>query len=128
MDRVRIALGSLLPALWLVAAGHCLADSVSGRADACRPTTVSAADHGGQPPLTDAHASEQWARLMHRRGGMHSGWIVDLLPPPAWRGELHTLVDWSVLPTVSSEALGLAKCWQFYWRTALEPRAPSAVS
>ena len=30
--------------------------------------------------------------------------------------------------TVSTDALGLAKCWQFYWRTASEPRAPSSVS
>jgi hypothetical protein len=31
----------------------------------------------------------------------------------------------SVLPSVRLE---LAKCWQFLWRTALEPRAPSLVS
>ena len=42
MDLVRTVICSLLPALWVLAAGHCLADSVSGCPDGCGRTLVSA--------------------------------------------------------------------------------------
>jgi hypothetical protein len=128
MDQVRIVICSLLPALWALAAGHCLADSVSGSPDACGRTLVSATKDGGQVPLPDARSFEQSARLLSRRMGVQTGWGGLSVPAPVSASRLAELQPGSAPLTVSTDALGLAKCWQFYWRTAAEPRAPSLVS
>ena len=128
MDRVRIVICSLLPALWVLAAGHCLADPVSGCADGCGRTLVSATEDSGHAPLTDARSFEQSARLLNRRMGMQTGWGGFLMPAAVSTSLLGELEHAYAPLTVSTDALGLAKCWQFYWRTASEPRAPSSDS
>ena len=128
MDRVRIVICSLLPALWVLASGHCLADSVSGCADGCGCTSVSATEDGGQAPLPDARSFEQSARLLSRRMGMQTGWGGLWVPAAVSASGLGEPEQASAPLTVSTDALGLARCWQFYWRTASEPRAPSSVS
>jgi hypothetical protein len=128
MDRARAVLCSLLPVLWVLAAGHCLADPVSGRAEGRHGTVVSAADHGGHAPLKDVRFFEQSARLLKRRVGTSIGW-GGLSAPAVMAGSWLERLEYPfVFPTASTGALGLARCWQFYWRTALEPRAPSSVS
>jgi hypothetical protein len=128
MDQVRIVICSLLPALWVLAAGHCLADSVSGCPDGCGRSLVSAAKDGGQAPLPDARSFEQLARVLSRRLGMQTGWGGCWMPAAVLTSMLGKLEQASAPLTVSTDALGLAKCWQFFWRTASEPRAPSSVS
>ena len=128
MDRVRIVICSLLPALWVLAAGHCLADPVGGCAEGCCRTFVSATEGNDHAPLTDVRSFEQSARLFNRRAGMETGWGGLLVPVAASAPGFGDLEQASGPLTVSTEALGLAKCWQFYWRTASEPRAPSSVS
>ena len=128
MELVRTVICSLLPALWVLAAGHCLADPVSGCPDGCGRTVVSATEGSNHAHLKDVRSFEQSARLLNRRMGTQTGWGG--LPMPAavsssWLGELEHA---SAPLTISTDALGLAKCWQFYWRTAFEPRAPSSVS
>jgi hypothetical protein len=128
MDPVRIVICSLLPALWVLAAGHCLADPVSGCADGCCRTSVSATEGSDHAPLTDVRSFEQSARLLNRRVGAQTGWGGFLMPATVSTSLLGELEHASAPLTVSTDALGLAKCWQFYWRTASEPRAPSSVS
>jgi hypothetical protein len=128
MELVRTVICSLLPALWVLAAGHCLADPVSGCADGCGRTLVSATEDSGHTPLTDARSFEQSARLLNRRAGMQTGWGGLLVPVAVSAPGFGELEQASAPLTISTEALGLAKCWQFYWRTACEPRAPSSVS
>jgi len=128
MELVRIVIGSLLPALWVLAAGHCLADSVSGCADGCGRPLVSAREGSDQAPLKDVRSFEQSARLLNRRAGMQTGWGGLLVPVAISAPGFGELEPASVPLTVSTDALGLAKCWQFYWRTAGEPRAPSSAS
>jgi hypothetical protein len=128
MDLVRTVICSLLPALWVLAAGHCLADSVSGCPDGCGRTSVSARDGSDHAPLRDVRSFEQSARLLNRRMGMQTGWGGLLVPAAVSASGLGELEHRSAPLTVSTYALGLAKCWQFYWRTASEPRAPSSVS
>ena len=128
MDRVRTVICSLLPVLWVLATGDCLADSVRGCPDGCCQTSVSATKDHGHAPLTDARASEHWARLLNRRVGSQTGWAGLLMPAVAPGSGLGEVEPTFAPVTVSSDALGLAKCWQFHWRTACEPRAPSSVS
>jgi hypothetical protein len=128
MDRVRTVICSLLPALWLLAAGHCLADSASGCPDGCCRTSVSATEDNGHGPSKDARSFEQSARVLSRRVGPQTGWGGLLTPVALASCGLRGVEHASAPLTVSSDAPGLAKCWQFYWRTASEPRAPSSVS
>jgi len=128
MDLVRIVICSLLPALWVLAAGHCLADPVSGCPDGCGRTSVSATEGSDHAPLKDVRSFEQSARLLNRRAGMQTGWGGLLVPVAVSAPGFGELEQASAPLTVSTEAFGLAKCWQFYWRTASEPRAPSSVS
>ena len=128
MDLVRIVICSLLPALWALAAGHCLADPVSGCPDGCCRSLVSATEGSDHAPLTDVRSFEQSARLLNRRMGMQTGWGGLLMPAAVSTSMLGELEHASAPLTVSADALGLAKCWQFHWRTASEPRAPSSVS
>jgi hypothetical protein len=128
MELVRTVICSLLPALWVLAAGHCLADSVNGCPDGCDRPLVSATEGSNHAPLKDVRSFEQSARLLHRRVGMQTGW-GGLLMPPAVSTSMLGELEHSYAPlTVCTDALGRAKCWQFYWRTALDPRAPSSVS
>jgi hypothetical protein len=128
MDLVRIVICSLLPALWVLAAGHCLADPVSGCPDGCGRTLVSAAEGRDHVPLTDVPLFEQSVRLLNRRMGMQTGWGGLLMPAAASASGLGEVQHASAPLTVSTDALGLAQWWQFYWRAASEPRAPSSVS
>ena len=128
MDRVRIVICSLLTALWVLAAGHCLAGPVSGCPDGGCRTSVSATEGNNHAPLTDVRSLEQSARLLNRRLGMQTGWGGLLMPADVSSFMFAELEHASAPLTVSADALGLAKCWQFYWRTASEPRAPSTVS
>jgi hypothetical protein len=128
MDLVRTVICSLLPALWVLAAGHCLADSVSGCPDVRGRPLVSATDNSHHAPLKDVRSFEQSARLLNRRAGMQTGWGGLLMPIAVSAPGFGELEQASAPLTVSTDALGLAKCWQFYWRTASEPRAPSSAS
>jgi hypothetical protein len=128
MELVRTVICSLLPALWVLAAGHCLADSVSGCPDGCGWSLVSARDGSDHAPLKDVRSFEQSARLLNRRMGVQTGWGGPLVPVAVSAPGFSELEQAPTPLAVSTEALGLAKCWQFYWRTASEPRAPSSVS
>ncbi len=128
MDLVRTVMCSLLAALWLLAAAHCLADPVSGCRDGCGRSSVSATEDNGHGPSKDARSFEQSARVLSRRVGPQTGW-GGLLTPSALSSFGLGGVEHAPVPlTVFSDAPGLAKYWQFYWRTASEPRAPSSVS
>ncbi len=128
MDRVRIVMCSLLPALWVLAAGHCLADPMRACPDGCGRTVVCAAGHNGHAPFTDVRSFEQSARLLNRRMATQLGWGPVPLPAAIQSCGLNDLEQASAPLTVSTDAPGLARCWQFHWRTASEPRAPSSVS
>jgi hypothetical protein len=128
MDRIRVMLGSLLPAFWLSATGFCLLDSAGDLAGDRYVSSIFATRPGHRLPIQGSGSLEQSARCCSRRVWVHSG--PDGFPP------LLAASDWG-LPglrqadaaiTLSAGPLGLANCWQFRWRTALEPRAPSAVS
>jgi hypothetical protein len=128
MELVRTVICSLLPALWVLAAGHCLADPVCGCPDGCGRTLVSAKEGSDHAPLKDVRSFEQSARLLNRRAGAQTGWGGLLMPVAISAPGFGELEQASAPLTLSTRALGLAKCWQFHWRTAAEPRAPSSVS
>jgi hypothetical protein len=128
MDRVKVMLAWLLPTVGLVASGQYDLQLVSGSVAGWSRASFSAAERGKRPRMPDVRSFEQMARLQNRRMGTQSGPSGFPMPVPGSEPQFLALGR-VYLPAVSSEAaLGLAKRWQFHWRTALEPRAPSSVS
>ncbi len=128
MGLVRAMLYLLLSALWVLAAEHGLAEPLSVCANGCGRSIVTAEDHGGHAPLKDVRTCEQSARLQNRRLGTQTGWGGVPAPVISSARQSNDLEHVAAPLTVSTAALELAKRWQFYWRTAPEPRAPSSVS
>ncbi len=128
MDGLRAMLCAVLPAVWLLAAGHCFAAPVTRCADECSRTVVSGGDHCGHALPVDARASKHWGRLLGRRlvKQLGSDWpaVAPCSPAECYRGT----GELSYRATEPREPAGLAQYWQFFWRTASEPRAPSSVS
>jgi hypothetical protein len=128
MDHLRTVVCSVLPVLWLLAAAYCPADPEPGGAKHCRRNSLSPKAERDHAPLTEARLWDQSARCVSRRAGTHAGWggpeMLALISAPA----LGDLEPPSSPSAVSTHAFGLAQCWQFQWRTASEPRAPSSVS
>ena len=121
-------LGSLLTALLLLATGYCFLESISEHAGDRQVASIAATRPGTRFPIQDSCSFEQSARCWNRRVLVHSG--------PDGFPVFLAASDWALpsLPqadghlTICDGPLGLAKSWQFHWRTALEPRAPSSVS
>jgi hypothetical protein len=128
MNRIRVMLGSLLPALWLLATGHSFLDSISEYAGDRHVASIFATRQGNRLPIQGSCSFEQSARCWSRRVWVHSGpnGFPPFLSASDWA--LPGLLQVDVALTLSDGPLGLAKCWQFHWRTALGPRAPSSVS
>jgi hypothetical protein len=123
MDRLRVMLAWLLPTL-CVAAEECVLEPVSSNSR----SALSASRQGEHPRLPDARSFEQSARLVGRRIGSQTG--PSGAPAPLRSSELAPAAPGRVYLCAYSlaESLCLAQGWQFLWRTALEPRAPSSVS
>lgn len=129
MRRLKTMFGLLLAAFWLAATGHCCPDPLDLCAGSDGTTSMATAPQGkGAPAPGNCCSFEQSARSWNRRPSVHSGLdeIPSFLTASDW--DLPGYVPANVLITLSDSPSGLAKSWQFLWRTALEPRAPSRVS
>jgi len=128
MNRARTIVVSLIPALLLVGSLNCFGDLVCGYAGDHSGSGLFAGGHGRQHVPTSDNSFDQVVRRWSRRINIQPG--SDGFPSPALiAGSQH------VFPVQTAGSCdcprltwGLAQCWQFRWRTALEPRAPSLVS
>jgi hypothetical protein len=123
-SRAGFMLASLLPVLLLVASGHQIIVPATGGTGA-RPCILAAAGSSDHHHPLELRRGEQMAR---RRAGtpFGPGGFPTAIPSLASRTIELGRLEFSSIDT--DGPLGLAKCWQFHWRTALEPRAPSSVS
>jgi len=138
MRKIGITLAVLMPMLWLTGSSHGVALNHSRQAAAPGGWSVSnpiapdnsreTASRQGQNAPDEACALEFSAR------------------GPGRRVECHPNLEWTFDPVVTVQSrfggldpdpkalkgatapLGLANGWQFDWRAASEPRAPSAAS
>jgi hypothetical protein len=128
MSRARAILVSLIPALLLLASADCFSTPLSPCGGDALCSLRSAGDHAqhNQPPADNSFAQvvQRWSRRLNAPPG-----CAGFAAPPA------LTVSPSVLPglivariALPLPNLELAQCWQFHWRAALEPRAPSLVS
>jgi hypothetical protein len=116
-----------LPTLCL-AGGQCVLEPVSGYTAVFVCASLSASAQDEQHRMPDARSCEQLVRLLNRRVGTQSGLGGFPVPMAGPELQLAACVPVCLSAFSSAESLALAQGWQFRWRTALEPRAPSSVS
>jgi hypothetical protein len=118
---------SLLPVLLLVVSANGF-----GAPDCShnRPGAASGI-FGGKQVKHDTATFEpslvQTARRWSRRVNMASG-AEEFVSPATTTQSCFGLSDQTESADFPRLTTGLAQCWQFLWRTALAPRAPSLVS
>lgn len=128
MQRMRLILGSLLPAVWLLASGYAGVDTLSGYAGGCCVVSILSAQAGQRLPVPGSCAFDESARSWSRRHLLDSG--AESFPPPLEASDPASprLLVGALRAQVSEDSLALAQSWQFFWRAASAPRAPSLVS
>ena len=127
MSRVKVILVAVMPALFLLVSADCYGDPTT-RCGCDKLRFLFSADGNSKhtSPLADiafgqaVQRGSRRANVQPRTDGFASP--VSLGQTQSFRPGQNTL---SLLPSISLE---LAQSWQFLWRTALEPRAPSSVS
>lgn len=128
MDRVRIIFVVVVPALWLVTSGQWFVGRGGSCIDGLVCVWASGCQRGERCPAKKVYSFEQSARPINSRIQTQSG--PDNLP-------LLGTVSYPAVLVLTPLAAGfpgpegpaaLAKWWQFEWRTAREPRAPSSAS
>lgn len=128
MARVKMLLFWLIPVLWLCASLECLGDVLSRVPHKQTGAALSSHRCGHHESSTSVCWLEQSARRLGRRLDIESG--LQKLHPPAAIFE-HYYPLWAQTAFSSARfqpVLELSQSWQFLWRTAVEPRAPSSVS
>lgn len=128
VNRARVILALLLPGLWLAASANCLLEPVSGCGSNQLVSSISACGHAKHDASNSACSLEQSARRWSRRLNDQPGLVGPSTPVATSQVQLPQLEHIESFSGGSRSSFGLAQCWQFRWRTALEPRAPSSVS
>ena len=127
MTRGKAILASLIPALMLLVSLDCFGRSFSSCGCDEPSCLLPAAGHAkhDQPPAVNSF--DQAVRRWSRRPTVEPGTdrfssLASLVAQPALPAQSDRFFN-SPIPN-----LELAQSWQFRWRTAPEPRAPSLVS
>lgn len=128
MSRARAILVSLIPALLLLASLDCFSSPLLAAASNDAACLLAVDGHGPVYQVSADNSFHQAARRWSRRLQIQSG--PDGFAAPA------TFAIWEVgladpnaaLASLAHTHLELIQAWQFHWRTAAEPRAPSLAS
>jgi hypothetical protein len=128
MNRSRVILALLFPALWLAVSASGLLDPVSGCASNPLLSFVSAGRHTKPDTSNSVCSLEQSARRWSRRLNDQTGPAGTPTPVAISQFQPSHLEQIETFTVGSRSLFGLANSWQFRWRTALVPRAPSSVS
>lgn len=128
MSRARTIVVSLIPVLLLVTSVNCFSDLVCGCACDHSGSGLFAGGHNQQHAPASDNSFDQVVGRWSRRINIQPG--SDEFPSPVSIAQSQYVLPVQTVGfcDCSSLTLGLAQCWQFHWRTALEPRAPSLVS
>jgi hypothetical protein len=130
MRRARAVLISMIPALALIASLHYFSSSFQGGTCGYSGSgnVLSPCGHGKHENHSATNSSDQALRRSSRRSNVQPG--ADGFAPPAAAAQGHSAIPRFTVEFSNSSQVGLelVQSWQFYWRTALEARAPSLIS
>ena len=126
MSRAKAILVTVIPALLLLASVDCFGDSPCLRGHGAFGCLNAESGRRKQPPPGKGVdlAVQRWNRRAHVQRSFDdfsspAAAALPVTPTP-------TPAFYSFKVCFANQ--GLAQCWQFHWRTASEPRAPSAAS
>jgi len=126
MSRVKVILVVVMPALFLLVSANCFGDQTTGRGGNTLRPLPSSQGSGKHKPASADNSFESTVQRCPR---------VNVQPGTDGFGSPAFLAQSTIRPeqTISSfiplpASLERIQSWQFLWRTALEPRAPSLVS
>ncbi len=127
MSRVKVILIAVMPALFMLVSADCFGDSTSS----CRGNSFrclfSAAGNGKHGSATGDNSFDSTVQRWSRRVNVQPG--TDGFGPSVTLAQTPIRPEQTISPFVLLPAsLERIQSWQFLWRTALEPRAPSLVS
>lgn len=129
MDRVKVALVSLLPVLWLMAAGQSFADPCRSCATASASDSKFGLESGRHCPSNKESSSiDLSARRGSARIGSQSAKASFFPVEPTTGSQVNGRRFLANFSSVREGPRALATRWQFDYRAASEPRAPSSVS
>jgi len=128
MNLARVILALLLPGLWLAASASSALEPIKGCAGNPLVSLISDRGHAKHDASNDVCSLEQSARRCGRRITAQPGSVGTPTFLASSQLKVPQLEHTKSFSVGSRTSLGLAQCWQFRWRTALEPRAPSSVS
>ncbi len=127
MSRVRVIVVVVMPAFFLLVSADCFGDPATG-CGCDRPPCLFPAQRSGKNKPSPADNSLGYTF-------QHSGRRVNVQPGTDGFGAPMALAQTAIRPEQSIHpflplpaSLELIQSWQFLWRTAMEPRAPSLVS
>lgn len=127
MRRAKLILNLLIPALWLSGSLGSFGEQVTYAAAGDPGKSLCAA--GQKHDIsTSASSFDQIIRRAPRRPTVQPGLEKALTPAVSAPADVRLIsLSFSCLDC-SRDTYGLAQSWQFRWRAALQPRAPSRVS
>ncbi len=128
MDQVRVIFATLFPALWVVASGQGFPQSQGGGLQVRCHVTISSRQAGRATSAKYTCEVAHPLRGLNRRVGVEFGEDDPFAASELPQGVYPRLSRIDHFSTENPTPHRLAKSWQFLWRTALEPRAPSSVS
>lgn len=128
MSRVKVILVVVMPALFLLVSADCFGDPTTGRGCSnlrCFLSSQGGGEHNSLPAEANSFDStvQRWSRRANVQPGTDGFGEPVVLAQASLRSE-QTISSFVPLPA----SLERTQSWQFLWRTALEPRAPSLVS
>lgn len=128
MDQVRIIFVSLFPAFLVVTAAQGLSQIPARLAPLRSSLSILARQGGKGLPSHDERAPARILRGWNRRGAIQSGPGGNASAAEVARADFSRFSQFDVTAALEHSSGVLSRPWQFVWRTALEPRAPSSVS
>ncbi len=126
--RLRDIIAALLPSLWLVVMMNCSCETAGIVAADCSNNAAGVSEQGDGGSRHECCFIKQTARQASRRASERFGAdsVSAKVAPPGDSVSEQTVAYTSC--AVAEMPLCLAKSWQFDWRAAPEPRAPSFLS
>ena len=127
MRRAKLILSLLIPALWLAGSLGSLGEQATDCVgDGARKSLSASGRKHDISKSTDSF--DQAIRRATRRPTIQPGPEQLLTPAVIDQAQAHLINLPSDGLDSSRKPSGLAQSWQFRWRAALEPRAPSCIS
>ena len=127
MSRVKVILVAVMPALFMLVSADCFGDATNScRSDKfCCIFSAQGSGKHSSPSVGNSFDStvQRWSRRVNVQPGTDGFGTPVALAQTVIRPQ-QAISSFVPLPA----NLERIQCWQFLWRTALEPRAPSSVS